>query len=106
MTTGPSTVLVASVSAACAVAVGLAIAALVHWRAVWRRNQPIAWLHDRLADHRALEKRKLHEEDVTFVLDNDGKPRLLGEGTFGKVCALQTAQHASGPWFGTLLSSR
>ena len=91
---GTSIVLVASVSAACAVAVGLAIAWLVHRRAVWRRGQPIGSLRERLAKHRAPKGRRLHEADVTFVLDKDGQPRLLGEGTFGRVRALQTHQFA------------
>ena len=93
VTSGPST-LIASVSVICAVAVGLAIAALVHRRAVWGRSQPIGSLRDQLAKHRAPTGRKLHEEDITFFLDNDGQPRLLGEGTFGKVRALQNLHSA------------
>ena len=94
MTSGPNTVLIGSVSAACAVAVGLAIAWLVHRRAVWRRSQPIGSLRVRLAKLRAPMGRKLHEEDVTFVLKENGQPRLLGEGTFGRVRALQTSSTA------------
>ena len=90
VTSGPSTILIGSVTAACAVAVGLAIAWLVHRRAFWRRSKPVGSLRNQLAKHRAPKGRKLHEADVTFVLDKDGQPRLLGEGTFGKVRALQT----------------
>ena len=88
VTSGPSAVLAASVSAACSVAMGLVIAWLVHRHVVWRRSQPADSIRDQLAKHRAPKGRKLHEEDVTFVLDKDGQPRLLGEGTFGKVRAL------------------
>ena len=80
--------LVASISAAGSVAMGLVIAWLVHRHAVWRRSKPADSMRDQLAKHRAPKGRKLHEEDVTFVLDKDGQPRLLGEGTFGKAHAL------------------
>ena len=66
---------------------GLAIAWLVHRRVVGRRSQPLGSLRKRLP--KPPTPRKLHEEDVTFVLEKDGQPRLLGEGTFGKVLALQ-----------------
>lgn len=66
---------------------GLAIAWLVHRRVVWRRSQPVGSLRNRLP--KPPVGRKLHEEDVTFVLEKNGQPRLLGEGTFGKVLALE-----------------
>ena len=90
VTSGPSTIMIGSVTAACAVAVGLAIAWLVHRRAFWRRSKPVGSLRDQLAKHRVPIGRKLHKADVTFELDNGGQPRLLGEGTFGKVRALQS----------------
>lgn len=77
--------MIACVSAACAVAAGLAAACVVLCRAAWRRTKPVGSMRNQPV--RVPAGRKLHQDDVAFVLDGSGQPHVLGEGTFARVCA-------------------
>ena len=87
-----SAAMIGAVSAACGLAAVLGTAWLLYRRRGARTRAAIkpAWYGPvgmpRPRPHRLPSGGfTLREEDVTYELDEDGQPRVLGEGTFGQV---------------------